>query len=72
MATVNNFKETKSIEDMIKIFRRECDSEAILSEMKKRKYFMKDSRIKHELRKKTEHKTKVDNKKISERNKRKF
>ena len=64
MATVNNFKGTKTIEEMIKIFRRECDNEGILNELKKRKYFVKKSRLKHEANKQVAHK-----KKISEKNK---
>jgi ribosomal protein S21 len=67
MATVSNPRENRTIEEMIKIFRRECDNEGILSELKKRKYFMKNSRIAHENRKKLEHK-----KKISAKNKSKY
>ena len=60
MATVNNYNGNKDIETMIKIFRRECENEQILSELKKRKYFTKSSRLNHLAEKKREHRAKVN------------
>ena len=62
MATVRNFKGDKDIEYMIKLFRRECDSEGILSELKKRRYFEKPSKLRNNLRKSRDHKKKLDEK----------
>jgi ribosomal protein S21 len=62
MATVNDFRGNRNIEDMIKKFRRECDDEGILNELKKRRYFHKDSRLKHERNKKAKHKIKINEK----------
>lgn len=59
MATVNNMNGKKDIETMIKIFRRECENEQILSEMKKRKYFTKESRTRHLINKKKQHRAKL-------------
>ena len=56
MATVNNYRNDKDVEFLIKIFRREVDKEGILNEMKDRKYFKKDSTINHETKKKYEYK----------------
>jgi len=56
MATVNNFKEDRDVEVLIKIFRREVDKEGILNTVKNRRYFKKDSQIKHEKKKKLQYK----------------
>lgn len=60
MATVNNFNDRKDPEQMIKIFRRECEEEGILNELKKRKYFTKPSRARHLENKKLKHKAKLN------------
>lgn len=59
MAFVNNRDGRKDIETLIKIFRRECENEQILSELKKRRYFTKNSRLKHLENKKKQHKAKL-------------
>ena len=59
MATVNNWNGKKDIEFMIKIFRKECEAEQILGEMKKRRYFTKESRENHILNKKRKHRKKI-------------
>ena len=60
MAIVNaNFKdlsrEDSNIDFMLKKFRNEVEREGILSEQKKRRHFLKPSRIKYELKRKTDY-----------------
>ena len=58
-------KKDGNIEFLLKQFRREVEKEGILSESKKRRYFVKNSRIKHEKNKKQKHKRKLDAKRSS-------
>lgn len=62
MATVYNTQRNgreRGIEDMIRVFRKECEKENLLSEFKNRRYFISKSREKHLVNKKIKHRKKT-------------
>jgi ribosomal protein S21 len=65
MATVYNKDGNKSVEQMIKEFKKEVDKEEILTELKNREYFKKDSILRHEEKKKREIKVRRRAKKLA-------